>query len=84
MDNIEFSDEEQGKFVMALKDVICMASAFAHKGMAYSAQLCLDDAIACRAKSDFVNARERALRSLAFSVGQRHPAYLAAEDTAHD
>lgn len=46
--------------------------------MESSARLCLADARALEAKGDLENARKRALKSLAYSVGMFHPDYCKA------
>lgn len=46
--------------------------------MRSSAQLCVDDARALAAKGDTVHARQRAIKSLAYSVGILSPLYQAA------
>lgn len=43
-----------------------------------SARLCLEDAVALYDRGDHDHARQRALKSLQYSVGIFHPAYKAA------
>ena len=47
-------------------------------GMSSSAQLCLVEAVSLYDDGNFVSARERALKSLAYSVGILHPDYKRA------
>lgn len=61
-------------------DVIGIAARNAHKGeMVSSAKLALNDAIKLFTKTDFISARNRALKSLAYSVGVFHADYQAVE-----
>ena len=46
--------------------------------MASSAAVCVADARACLSRGDEANARQRALKALAYCVGVLHPAYAAA------
>lgn len=46
--------------------------------MKSSALVCLQDAIMCQYQGDLATAKERALKSLAYSVGVFHPDYRRA------
>ena len=65
--------------MMPIEDIIVMANAFAEYSGVSSTQLCLDDAKSLLAKGFKDYAKDRALKSLAYSVGVGHPAYLAAK-----
>lgn len=51
-----------------------------HQGSNASAKLGAEDATALYNKGEFAHARQRALRSLQYSVGMFHPDYIAAEE----
>jgi uncharacterized protein (UPF0332 family) len=46
-----------------------------HGAMESSARLCLEDAINLANNGDYDNARNRAIKSLAYSIGVFHPVY---------
>ena len=61
---------------MKAADIIAIAKKY--RGQNSSADLCLDDAIACLKKNLENHAKSRALRSLEYSVGIFHPDYVKA------
>lgn len=64
---------------MRAPDVVALARQHVGKAqMLCSAQLCLSDAEMWLGRGDFDNARARALKSLAYSVGIMHSDYRAA------
>lgn len=66
--------------IMNSYDVIQLARKHAANGSAMqsSAQLCLKDAEALQHKNQCASARNRAVKSLEYSVGIFHPDYIAA------
>ena len=62
-------------------EVIQLARKHANNGalMQSSAQICLNDAEALQAQGKCVEARNRAVKSLQYSVGIFHPDYKAAD-----
>lgn len=64
---------------MTALEVIALAERHAPEAeLRSSAELCIGDARAWLAAGDETAARQRAARSLAYSVGVFHPAYKAA------
>lgn len=64
---------------MQISEVLALARKHLGSGtMESSARLCLADAISLYDAGEFVYARARALRSLAYSVGITHPDYIRA------
>ena len=65
-------------------EVIQLARKHANNGasMQSSAQLCLKDAEELQAQGKCVEARNRAVKSLQYSVGVSHPDYRAADPRA--
>lgn len=64
---------------MQVSQIVTLAATLADSAqMRSSARLCADDAAALLATGDTTNAKARALRSLAYSVGIFHPTYKAA------
>lgn len=59
---------------LARKNLLAM-----NGGMVSSAELCLSDAIAAYDKGDYENAKTRAVKSLAYSVGILHRDYRRAQ-----
>lgn len=71
--------EQLGNGEVAAQNAINIATAHIGRGtMVSSAQLCLDNAVACFKARDFQSAHARAQKSLAYSVGILHPAYRRA------
>ena len=65
--------------MMTLTDLCILAQKHLETGaMATSAQCCLEDAYYLIRRHDFTAARQRALRSLAYSVGILHADYQRA------
>lgn len=64
---------------MSIAEILALAGSHIGKGnMMSSAMLCLTDAISLYDSEDFASAKERALKSLAYSVGVFHPDYKKA------
>ncbi len=66
---------------MTLDKIIILARkhvVWAECEMRSSAELCLQDAMALQSKGDYENAKTRALKSLAYTVGVLHPDYRKA------
>lgn len=67
---------------MHIHEVLDLAANHAREGMTGSAMICLDDAQALAAQGRFEDARRRAERSLAYSVGIYHPDYTRVANAA--
>ena len=63
---------------MTTQKVIILARKLLGGAMESSARLCLADAIKLADAGRFEDAKRRALRSIAYSVGTTHPQYLRA------
>jgi len=65
---------------MNTNEVIILARKHLHNeaAMSSSAELCLSDAIKLYDDGDFTHAKERAIKSLAYSVGAFHKDYQRA------
>ena len=68
--------------MMTITDLCILAQKYRETGpMASSAQCCLEDAYYLIRRHDFAAARERAIKSLAYSIGILHPDYQKATAT---
>jgi hypothetical protein len=68
--------EAQAYETMRVARIQAELAELANRPMHSSAQLCARDAEACFARLDWYHARERALKSLAYSVGILSPLYI--------
>lgn len=67
-------NNQPGEYPMTTLEIIKIATNHAHKND--SAMVCLNDAVALHKKGDDVHAKQRAIKSLAYSVGVCDPIYL--------
>ena len=68
---------------MNTSEVIALARKHLGGGMESSARICLSDAVNLLDGGDLFSAKERALKSLAYSVGVCHPDYARALGGSH-